>query len=270
MDRDRLQNRHAVVTGGSRGIGRGVAERFVAEGALVAVNHPGDEAAAQETLAALHAIDAQAGRHRRDHLAIKADVSDEHAVKAMVEQVVAQWGRLDCMVCNAGIQSVTGGHDFDAATFQRILDVNLNGAAYCAREAIAHFLTREGGGSVIATSSVHQLIPKPTYLAYAASKGALGQMVRTLALEYADRGIRVNAVAPGAVTTDINAAWIDDPKARAGVESHIPMGFAADAGQIAPLYAFLASQEAVYITGQTLYACGGLTLYGEFKQNWSS
>jgi glucose 1-dehydrogenase len=270
MDRDRLHNRTAVVTGGSRGIGRAVAERFVAEGAVVAINHPGDEQAAEATLAALHAIDAAAGRNRRAHLVIKADVADEQAVAAMVRQAVDQWGRLDCMVCNAGIQSVTQGHDFDAATFQRILDVNLNGAAYCAREAIAHFLTREGGGSVIATSSVHQLIPKPTYLAYAASKGALGQMVRTLALEYADRGIRVNAVAPGAVTTDINAAWIDDPKARADVERHIPMGFAADAAQIAPLYAFLASQEAVYVTGQTLYACGGLTLYGEFKQNWSS
>lgn len=270
MDHTRLLDRHAVVTGGSRGIGRAIAERFVAEGALVAVNHPGDEDAAEATLAALYAIDQKAGRGKRNHLVIKADVADEQAVKAMVADAVSQWGRLDCMVCNAGIQSVTEGHDFDAATFQRIIDVNLNGAALCAREAIAHFLTRAGGGSVIATSSVHQLIPKPTYLAYAASKGALGQMVRTLALEYADKGIRVNAVAPGAVTTDINAAWIHDQKARAGVESHIPMGFAADASQIAPLYAFLASEEAVYVTGQTLYACGGLTLFGEFKQNWSS
>jgi glucose 1-dehydrogenase len=270
MVRERLHQLHAVVTGGSRGIGRAVAERFVADGAVVAINHPGDEEAASQTLASLHRIDREEGRAPRDHLVVKADVSDEAAVRQMVAQVVAQWGRLDCMVCNAGIQSVTEGHDFDLATFQRILDVNLNGVALCAREAIAHFLSREGGGTVIATSSVHQLIPKPTYLAYAASKGALGQMVRTLALEYADRGIRVNAVAPGAVTTDINAAWIDDPKARAGVESHIPMGFAADASQIAPLYAFLASEDSVYVTGQTLYACGGLTLFGEFKQNWSS
>jgi glucose 1-dehydrogenase len=126
------------------------------------------------------------------------------------------------------------------------------------------------GGTVINTSSVHEIIPKPGFLAYSMSKGGLGNLTRTLALEFADRGIRVNSVAPGAILTSINDAWRHDPEGRAAVERHIPMGYAATPEDIAPVYAFLASDDARYITGQTIYACGGLTLYGDFKENWSS
>ena len=265
-----LENRFVVITGASRGIGRAVAMQFAEQGAVVGINHIGDDAAARETLQGLTDLDAQQGRPLRPHLNLPADVAVEAEVAAMLENALGRWGRLDVMICNAGVQAVTDGHDFDLSSFERIMAVNLTGVALCARGAIAHFLTRAGGGSIIVTSSVHQIIPKPAYLAYAASKGALAQLVRTLALEYADRGIRVNAVAPGAVTTDLNAAWVEDASARAAVERHIPMGFAADAAQIAPIYAFLASEAALYITGQTLYACGGLTLYGDFKQNWAS
>lgn len=117
---------------------------------------------------------------------------------------------------------------------------------------------------------MHEIIPKPGYLAYSISKGGLGNLTRTLALEFADRGIRVNAVGPGAVLTSLNDSWRNDPQARAGVERHIPMGHAATPEEVAPVFAFLASDEAAYITGQTIFACGGLTLYGDFKQNWSS
>lgn len=266
----RLRDKFVIITGGSRGIGRAVAEAFVREGAVVGINHPDDGEAAAQTLASLASIDAELGRAVRPHLDLSGDVAVEAAVKALFARAIAEWGRVDVVVCNAGIQAVTDGHDFDLAIFERILAVNLTGTALCAREGIAHFLSRAGGGSVLVTSSVHQIIPKPAYLAYAASKGALAQLVKTLALDYADRGIRVNAVAPGAVTTDLNAAWIDDAAARAAVESHIPMGFAAEAAQIAPVYTFLASDEALYVTGQTIYACGGITLYGDFKQNWAS
>ena len=259
-----MHQRFVIITGASRGIGRAVAEQFVREGAVVGINHADDHEAAVATHAALRAIDQQEGRPVRPHLILKADVSSEADVVSMLDDALAQWGRLDVMVCNAGIQAVTDGHNFDLQTFERIMAVNLTGVALCARSAIAHFLARKGAGSVIVTSSVHAAI------AYAASNRALSQLVRTLALEYAEQGIRVNAVAPGAVTTDLNAAWIDDPHARSQVERHIPMGFAADASQIAPVYAFLASDDALYITGQTLYACGGLTLYGDFKQNWAS
>jgi glucose 1-dehydrogenase len=117
---------------------------------------------------------------------------------------------------------------------------------------------------------VHEIIPKPGYIAYSISKGGMENMTRTLALEYADKGIRVNAVAPGAVNTDMNARWINDPKMRHDVESHIPMGRAAASEEMASVFAFLASDDASYITGQTLFACGGLTLFGDFKKNWSS
>jgi glucose 1-dehydrogenase len=102
------------------------------------------------------------------------------------------------------------------------------------------------------------------------AKAGLGHLTRTLALEFSGRNIRVNAVGPGAVATDINAAWIDDPEKRAIVDRHIPMGRAALPNEIAPVFAFLASEDACYITGQTIYACGGITLHAEFKENWAS
>ena len=117
---------------------------------------------------------------------------------------------------------------------------------------------------------MHEIIPKPGFLAYSMSKGGMGNLTKTLALEFAGRGIRVNAVAPGAITTDMNASWKDEAAARRDVESHIPMGYAASAEEIAPVFAFLASDEARYITGQTIHACGGLTLYGDFARNWST
>ena len=124
---------------------------------------------------------------------------------------------------------------------------------------------------IVNCSSVHEIIPKPGYLGYSLSKGAMGNLTRTLALEFADRGIRVNGVGPGATVTDMNAGW----SGRSGDSAprskrHIPLGRAAEADEIAAAFLFLASPEASYITGQTLYVCGGLTLYGEFRKNWSS
>ena len=152
----------------------------------------------------------------------------------------------------------------------RVIGVNVRGPFLCAREALRHFLSRGGGGVILNNSSVHEIIPKPGYIAYSISKGGMENMTRTLALEYADKGIRVNAVGPGAVDTDMNARWINDPKMRHDVESHIPMGRSAGAEEMASVFAFLASDDASYITGQTIFACGGLTLFGDFKKNWSS
>ena len=156
------------------------------------------------------------------------------------------------------------------ADFDRVVSVDLRGPFICAREAIRHFLSCGAGGVILNNSSVHEIIPKPKYVSYSISKGGMENMTRTLALEYAGRGIRVNAVGPGAVVTPINRAWIDNPKAKAEVESHIPMGRAAWPEEIASVFAFLASDEASYITGQTIYACGGLTLYPEFRVAWAS
>lgn len=266
----RLADTFALVTGGSRGIGRAVAEAFAREGATVAVNHVGDTTGAMQALAACRAATAAAGLPPAAHREAPADVADPAAVTAMFDTLLAAWGRLDILVNNAGIQSETPGDSFDPAVLSRILAVNLEGPAFCARAAVAHFLSRPGGGIVINTTSVHETIPKPGFAAYAMAKSGLGHLTRTLALEFADRGIRVNAVGPGAVATDMNAAWAGDPIARAAVGSHIPMGFAASPDDIAPVYVFLASDESRYVTGQTLYACGGLTLYRDFKSNWAS
>ncbi|HEX2509875.1 MAG TPA: glucose 1-dehydrogenase [Microvirga sp.] len=262
----RLAGRFALITGGSRGIGRAVAERFAREGATVAINHVSGGEAVEETLAACHA----AGGEARPHVALEADIGDPSAVERMVAEAVSRWGRLDVVVNNAGIQTETPGDGEDAAALERIIAVNLLGAAHVARAAIRHFLSRPGGGVIINTSSVHEAIPKPGFLAYSMSKGGLGNLTRTLALEFADRGIRVNGVGPGAILTEMNDAWRNDPEQRAGVERHIPMGYAATPEEIAPVYAFLASDEARYVTGQTIYADGGLTLYGDFKENWAS
>ena len=123
---------------------------------------------------------------------------------------------------------------------------------------------------IINISSVHEIIPKPGFIGYSVSKGGMQNLTTTLALEYAPHGIRVNGVAPGATITPINRAWIDDPKARADVESHIPMGRSGTPEEMAGLTAYLCSDEASYITGQTIFIDGGLTLYPEFGTNWSS
>lgn len=266
----RLTGKYALVTGASRGIGRAVALRLAQEGAAICVNYLSNEAEAEATRDALAAASGTAGAEPDLHMIWQADVSDEKAVTAMVDGVVGSWGRLDILVNNAGIMAPAASDELSIQAYRKIMDVNLTGALFCAQAAIRHFLSRPGGGVVLNCSSVHEIIPKPQYLAYSISKGGMGNMTRTLALEYADRGIRVNGVGPGATLTDMNSAWAEDAAERRKVEAHIPMGRAATAEEIASVFAFLASDDAAYVTGQTIYACGGLTLYGDFKQNWSS
>jgi glucose 1-dehydrogenase len=266
----RLEGKFALVTGASRGIGRAVAVRFAEEGASVAINYAGSEAAAEETLAQVRAASRAADYSADRHCIVKADVGDPAAIDAMFERLLRDRQRLDILVNNAGIQAPAPSHETPLAEYRHILGVNLTGALLCAQAAIRHFLSRPGGGVILNCSSVHEIIPKPTYIAYSVSKGGMGNLTRTLALEYADRGIRVNGVGPGATLTDMNSAWADDPQARRNVESHIPMNRAAAPEEIASVFAFLASNDASYVTGQTLYACGGITLYADFKQNWAS
>ena len=266
----RLAGKVAVVTGGSRGIGRAVALRFAREGATVIINHYRDDTVAAATLTLLDGASREEGHGEKSHAAIEADVGDAGAVARLFAQVEAGVGAFHILVNNAGLQAPTPGEAFDDGDFARILAIDLVGPALCSRAALKHFLARPGGGTIINTTSVHEIVPKPGYAAYSMAKGGLGNLTRTLALEFADRGIRVNAVGPGAVATDMNAAWMDAPEARSAVEGHIPMGRAAEAEEIAPVFAFLASDEASYITGQTIFACGGLTLYGDFQKNWAS
>lgn len=266
----RLVGQYALVTGASQGIGRAVAVRLAQEGATIAINFIGPRADADDALARVQAASVERGHGDRDHFVIHADIGNEAEIARMFETVLTRWPRLDCLVNNAGFQKESPSEALDVETYRRILDVNLTGAVLCARAALAHFVARGGGGSIINCSSVHQIIPKPGYLAYSISKGAMASLTRTLALEFAGRGIRVNAVGPGAIETPINAAWTGDQTKRAAVEAHIPLGRVGTPEEIAAVFAFLASDEASYITGQTIYACGGLTLFGEFRDNWAS
>jgi len=264
---ERLKGKNALITGASSGIGQAIAVRFAAEGANIAIHYRSGAEQAEATRAMSRAARSD-GTGRE--LVVQADVADEDQVKRIFATTIEAFGKLDILVNNAGIQQPCPSHELESADFDRVIAVNLRGPFLCSREAIRHFLSRPGGGVIVNDSSVHEIIPKPKYLSYSISKGGMENLTKTLALEYAGQGIRVNAVGPGAVVTPINKAWIDNPKARAEVESHIPMGRAADASEIAAAFAFLASDEASYITGQTLFACGGLTLYPEFRVAWSS
>jgi len=262
----KLQGKNVLITGASSGIGQAIAIRFAREGANVAINYrSGAEQAECTRKMARRARANGAGKE----MLVQADVSDEKQVKDMFVEVIDEFGSLDVLVNNAGIQKPAASHEIDIQDFDRVLAVNLRGPFLCSREAIRHFLPRRKG-VILNNSSVHEIIPKPKYLPYSISKGGMENLTKSLALEYSGNGIRVNSVGPGAVVTPINKAWIDNPKARGEVESHIPMSRPAAEDEIASVFAFLASDDASYVTGQTIFACGGLTLYPEFRVAWSS
>ncbi|HJY07849.1 MAG TPA: glucose 1-dehydrogenase [Bryobacteraceae bacterium] len=266
----KLLGKNALITGASSGIGEAIAIRFAQEGANVAINYNSGAERAERVKAKAKEAAAKVQLSGQKAITVQGDISKEEHVKNMFAKVLESFGSLDILINNSGIQAPVPSQDLETAEFDRILGVNLRGTFMCSREAIRCFLAQGTGGVIVNDSSVHEIIPKPKYLPYSVSKGGIENMTKTLALEYADRGIRVNAVGPGAVVTPINNAWIHNPKARAEVESHIPMGRAAEADEIAAVFAFLASDEASYITGQTIFACGGLTLYPEFRIAWSS
>ena len=265
-----LRGKNVLVTGGSSGIGQAIAIRFAEHGANVAINYLSRPEEARETEEQVHACVGRVQQMGVRDVLVGGDVSNEDDVVRMVGEAAEALGGIDVLVNNAGIQISRPSEELASADFDKVLAVNLRGSFLCAREAIRHFLGDDKGGSIVNVSSVHQLIPKPGYLGYSTSKGGMQNLTRTLALEYAGRGIRVNGIGPGATVTPINRAWIDDPAKRAQVEEHIPMRRAGEADEMAGVACFLASDLAAYITGQTLFVDGGLTLFPSFLTPWSS
>jgi glucose 1-dehydrogenase len=269
-----LTNKVVLVTGGTSGIGQAIAVRFAIEGAHVAINYLKHAEDADETDAMIrqgledcvHDIE-ECGVN---HILVQADVSQQDQVQRMVEEVIEKLGGLDILINNAGIQIPSDSHEVNIDDFDSVMAVNLRGAFMAAQFAIRHFLAEDKPGIIINISSVHQIIPKPRFVSYAISKGGMQSLTSTLALEYADRGIRVNGIGPGATITPINRSWVDDPEKAEEVLRNIPMARAGTAKEMAAVTAFLASDDASYITGQTLYVDGGLTLYPAFRTAWSS
>lgn len=265
-----IQGKKVLVTGGSSGIGQAIAIKFAQYGADVAINYYSNRDEAEATQGAINWCRNQIQQHGGQDMLIQADVSKKEDVDRMFDTMFDEWGTLDYLINNAGIQIAADSHELDVEKFTRVINTNTIGAFMCAQRAIQHFLEKDQEGVIINVSSVHQLIPKPRFVGYSVSKGGMQNLTRTLALEYAGRKIRVNGIGPGATVTPINRAWIDDPEKKAMVESHIPMGRAGEAEEMAEAAAFLCSDFGAYITGQTLFIDGGLTLYPDFRTAWSS
>src|SRR5205823_1353079 len=265
-----LKGKGVLVTGGTSGIGQAIAVKFAEYGANVAINYLRQPDEATDTSEQVHACVNKVQQTGVRDVLVQGDGSQEDEVVAMVDKAVSELGGVDVLVNNAGIQISRHSDELSSADFDKVLAVNLRGSFLCAREAIRHFLEEGKPGVIVNVSSVHQLIPKPGYLGYSASKGGMQNLTRTLALEYAGRGIRVNGIGPGATVTPINRAWIDDPVKRRQVEEHIPMRRAGDADEMGGVACFLASDLAAYITGQTIFVDGGLTLFPSFSTPWSS
>lgn len=266
-----LAGKNALITGASSGIGQAIAIRLAQEGCNIAINYRKSVEEAKDTEEqAMRKACGQIEDCGRRSLLIQGDVSREEDILNMVNQTVETFGSLDILVNNAGIQKECPSHEVTSKDFDQVLSVNLRGAFLCAREMIHHCLDQNHPGIIINVSSVHEVIPRPLYVSYSISKGGMENLTKTLALEYAARGIRVNAIAPGATITPINRDWVEDPDKQAVVKSYIPMARAGMAEEMAAGAAFLASEDASYITGQTLFIDGGLTLYADFREAWSA
>src|SRR3954452_3933237 len=210
-----LKGKNVLVTGGSSGIGQAIAVRFAEYGANVAINYLRQPEEARDTEQQVHACTGKVKQMGVRDVLVGGDVSDEGDVVRMVSEAAEGLGGLDILVNNAGMQISRPTEELSSADFDRVLAVNLRGSFMCAREAVRHFLGEDQGGSIVNISSVHQLIPKPGYLGYSASKGGMMNLTRTLALASAGRGIRVNGVGTAATVTPISRAWIEDPVKRA-------------------------------------------------------
>jgi glucose 1-dehydrogenase len=253
-----LKGRRALVTGADSGIGQGIAYELAAHGAAVAIDHVGAADVANDMA---EQIEAAGGRA----IAVQMDVADEAAVKEGFATARKELGGLDLLVNNAGIEEPYELRELPLDVWRRVLDVNLTGAFLCAREA-ARIMTDDGtSGAIVNITSVHEQIPWKRFSHYCASKGGLKLFTQTIAHELAPYGIRVMSVAPGAIETPINREELADPHEQAAITAEIPIGRWGTVEDIARAVAWLASDEASYVVGATLFVDGGMTLYPKFE-----
>ena len=262
---NRLQGQVAIITGSSSGIGKAVAIQMAAEGAIVVVNYPGGSSDGADQVAG--EIKASGGKA----IIIKADVSNEDDVKAMFAKTIETYGTVDILVNNAGLQKDAALVDMTLAQWKFVIDVNLTGQFLCAREAVREFLRRgvvpersRAAGKIICMSSVHEVIPWGGHCNYAASKGGVMLLMKSMAQELAPKKIRVNSIGPGAIKTPINKAAWDTPEAEKELLKLIPYERVGEPIDIGRAAAWLASDESDYVTGTTLFVDGGMTLYPGF------
>ncbi|CAM5643503.1 glucose-1-dehydrogenase [Streptomyces tanashiensis] len=259
-----LRGQKALVTGANSGIGKATAIGLGRAGADVVVNYVAGREAAEEVVQEIASFGVRAA-------AYEADVSQEDQVTAMMDRMVEEFGTIDILVANAGLQRDARLTDMTLAQWQKVIDVNLTGQFLCAREAAKEFRRRgvvpevsRAAGKIVCMSSVHQIIPWAGHVNYASSKGGVQMMMQTLAQELAPEKIRVNAVAPGAIRTPINRAAWETPEAREDLLKLIPYDRIGDPDDIAHAVVALASDLMDYVVGTTLYVDGGMTLFPGF------
>lgn len=263
----KLKGQSALVTGANSGIGMAVAIAMGNDGANVVVNYVTHPEAAEEVVQTIK-------NNGGDAIAIQADVSKEDEVISMFQQMFDKYGTIDILVNNAGLQKDSSFENMSLADWQLVINVNLTGQFLCAREAVREFLKRgviedrsRAAGKIICMSSVHEVIPWAGHANYAASKGGINMMMKSMAQELAPKKIRVNSIGPGAIQTPINKPAWDTPEALQKLLTLIPyqrIGQPEDIGKVA---VWLASDEADYITGTTIFADGGMLLYPGFSTN---
>jgi glucose 1-dehydrogenase len=241
----------ALITGAASGIGKSIAREFSKLGADVIINYRESAAAADHVVGEL----SQDGRRA---VAIQADVSNQSEVKRMIQETVRVFGKIDILVNNAGIQKKTPFLDQSLADWNRIIEVDLTGPFICAQAVAGEMVKGKTKGVIVNISSVHEDIAFPNYTAYCAAKGGLRMLCRNLALELAPHGIRIVNVAPGAIATPINEDTLQDPEKKRALENEIPVGRIGEPEEVAKLVSFLASDDASYITGTTVFVDGGL------------
>jgi glucose 1-dehydrogenase len=247
----RLEGKVAIITGSGTGIGKGIAERFAREGALVAIDYVGKPDRANDTLAAVEKAGGQG-------VTVEADVSDESAVNRLVAFTVGKWGKLDIFVNNAGIEEKHPFLDTSLDLWNKVIAVDLTGPWLCAQAAARQMVKQGNGGRIINISSVHEDMPMPTNAPYCAAKGGLRMLARTIAVELAPHGITVNNIGPGAIDTPMDAPLKADPEAMRTLLGEIPLGRMGTPEDVAGLAVYLASDEAAYVTGSTYFIDGGM------------